>query len=98
MTVDWEKTRYEMCLDGTWTNPHKNAYERGWVLYLCLQRFVQVCEEYGHVEDFTKWQRWPESDYHHWLARLCDRVGIPAHAARSTHVMCTSDAVGFSKE
>ena len=76
MRVDWVATRHALCLDGTWTSDEKNEYERAWVFYLCLQRYVELCEQYGHVEDFSTWSRWREADYHHGLARECERLNI----------------------
>ena len=73
---DWPQTRYDLCLDGTWTNPHKNEYERAWVLLICLRRYEELCIEHGHVEDYSRWERWPEAIYHRGLMHLCERLGI----------------------
>jgi hypothetical protein len=77
VNVDWNATRYELCLDGTWTSEEKNAYERAWVLYLCLLRYEELCIEHGRDEPWHTWQPFPESVYHIGLLRACERLGIP---------------------
>lgn len=77
MNVDWNATRYELCLDGTWTSEEKNAYERAWVLYLCLLRYEELCIEHGREEPWHTWRPFPESIYHIGLLQTCERLGIP---------------------
>jgi hypothetical protein len=50
MKIDWAATRHALCLDGTWTSEEKNAYERAWVLYLCLLRYEELCIEHGRAK------------------------------------------------